>query len=132
MKTISILYRCLIAIFLWLLNLSQWFHQIIIQFISRHCYTITVNIDVIRKDPWNINNNHINKIKFNKPTEVIAIIVNEQISDNDLCKFIVNSILFFRNLNIQHLIIYDYQGNNMNKYFISKNNIFFSRLYQSS
>jgi hypothetical protein len=117
MKTISILYRCLIAIFLWFLNLSQWFHQVIIQFISRHRYTITVKIDFSRNDPWNINNNYINKIKFNKPTEVMAIIINEQISDNNLCKFIVNSILFFRILNIRHLILYDYQGNNTKKMF---------------
>jgi len=113
MKTISILYRCLITIFLCFLNLTQWLHRKSIQFISRHRYTITVNIDVTRNDPWNINNNYLDKIQFNKPTEVLAIIINEHISDNDLCKFIVNTILFFRKLNIQHLIIYDYKGKNM-------------------
>lgn len=115
MKTISILYRCLIAILLCFLNLTQWFHRFITQFISRHRYTITVNIDVTRNDLWNINNNNqVDKIQFNKTTDVLAIIINEHISDNDLCKFIVNAILFFRKLNIQHLIIYDYEG--MNEY----------------
>ncbi|CAF3976900.1 unnamed protein product, partial [Rotaria sp. Silwood2] len=77
MKTISILYRFIIAIFLWFLNITQWFHRIVIQFISRNRYTITVNIDVSRNDPWNINNDQMNKIKFNKPTEVLALIINE-------------------------------------------------------
>jgi hypothetical protein len=71
-----------------------------------------VNIDVSRNDPWNINKNQFNQIQFNKSTEVLAMIINENIPDHDLCKFIVNAILFFRQLNIQHLIIYDYQGNN--------------------
>jgi hypothetical protein len=110
MITNSILYRCLIAILLCLLNLTQWLHQLIVQFISRHRYTITVNIDVSRNDPRSINKNQIDKIQFNKPTDVLAIIINEHISDNHLCKFIVNAILFFRTLNIQHLVIYDYQG----------------------
>ncbi len=111
MKTISILYRCLIAILLCCLNLTQWFQRRISQFISQHRYTITVNIDVSRNDPWNSDQQPKEKIQFNKPTEVLAIVVNEHIPDRDLCKFIVNSILFFRKLNIQHLIIYDYEGN---------------------
>jgi hypothetical protein len=120
MKTVSILYRCLIAIFLCFLNLTQWFHRLIIQFISRNRYTITVNIDVTRNDPWNINNNHVDKIQFNKPTEVLAIIINERIPDIDLWKFIVNAILFFRKLNIQHLIIYDYEGNDHRRFYWEK------------
>ena len=50
------------------------------------------------------------KIQFNKPTQVVALIVNERIPDVDLCQVIVDSIVFFRQLNIEHLIIYDYQG----------------------
>jgi hypothetical protein len=115
MITISILYRCLIAIFLCFLNLTQWFHRVIVQFISRNRYTITVNIDVTRNDPWNINNEQIAKIEFNKPTDVVAIIINEQISDNELYKLIINAILFFRKLNIQHLIIYDYEGEKLSR-----------------
>ncbi|CAF3899590.1 unnamed protein product [Rotaria sp. Silwood1] len=110
MKTILILYRFIIAIFLWLLNITQWFHRCIIQFISRNRYTITVNIDVSRNDSWNINNDQFDKIQFNKSTDVLALIINERIPDIDLWKFIVNSIVFFRKLNIQHLIIYDYEG----------------------
>ena len=116
MKTISILYRCLITIFLCFLNLIQWFHQGIVQFISRNRYTITVNIGVTRNGSWNINNVQMDKIQFNKPTDVLAIIVNERIPDIDLWKFMVNSIVFFRRLNIQHLIIYDYEGNNERRF----------------
>ena len=68
----------------------------IVQFINRHHYIITVNIDVSRNDPLNLNKNQIDKIQFNKPTEVLAIIINEHIPDNDLCKFIVNSIFVFK------------------------------------
>ncbi|UJR32039.1 hypothetical protein I4U23_019507 [Adineta vaga] len=110
MITISILYRCLLAILLCFLNFTQWFHRSIIQFISRNHYIIKVNIDVTRNDPSNINNSQMESIQFNKPTEVLAIIVNERIPDIDLWKFIVNSIVFFQKLNIQHLIIYDYEG----------------------
>ncbi|CAF1230458.1 unnamed protein product [Rotaria sordida] len=110
MKTISILYRFIIALVLWFLNITQWFHRSIIQFISRNRYTITVNIDVSRNDLWNINNDQMSKIQFNKPTEVLALIINERIPDTDLWKFFINSIVFFRKLNIQHLIIYDYEG----------------------
>jgi hypothetical protein len=53
----------------------------------------------------------LDKIQFNKSTEVLAIIINERIPEIDLWKFIINAILFFRKLNIQHLIIYDYEGN---------------------
>jgi hypothetical protein len=108
------------------MNLTQWFHQFILQFISRHRYTITVNIDVSRNDPRSLNRNQIDRIQFNKPTDVLAIIINEHIPDNDLCKFIVNAILFFRTLNIQHLIIYDYQGNDIR--FGHSDNFFFFRL----
>lgn len=125
MITISVLYRCIIAIFLCLLNLTLWLRQIISQFISRHRYTITVNIDVTRNDFWNVNNQQIDKIQFNKTADVLAIIINEHIPDNDLCKFIVNAILFFRQLNIQHLIIYDYEGNHRKIYFINQKNMFF-------
>ncbi|CAF3549702.1 unnamed protein product [Adineta steineri] len=97
-------------IILFFLNLTQWFHRGIVRFISRSRYTITINIDVIRNDSWNINTSQVDKIQFNKPTKVLAIIVNEHIPDSDLWKFIVNSIIFFQNLNIQHLIIYDYEG----------------------
>ncbi len=116
MKTISILYRCIIAIVLCFLNLIQWFHQCIVQFISRNRYTITVNIGVTRNGPWNINNIQMDKIQFNKPTEVLAIIVNERIPDIDLWEVIVSSIVFFRKLNIQHLIIYDYEGNDKRRF----------------
>ena len=118
MRTISFLYRFIIEVVFCLVNLSQWVHRMIRQFISRHRYTITVNIDVSRNDPRNermVSSSSTaaasnEKIQFNKPTEVVAIIINEQIADDDLCKFLVNAILFFRTLNIQHLIIYDYQG----------------------
>ncbi|CAM2706364.1 unnamed protein product, partial [Rotaria socialis] len=110
MITISILYRFLIAIFLCFLNVTQWLHRIIIHFISRNPYTITVNIDVSRNDPLNITNGPVDKIQFNKPTQVLAMIINERIPDSDLWKFISNSIVFFQKLNIEHLIIYDYEG----------------------
>ena len=115
MKTISILYRCLITIFLFIFNFSQWLHQGILQFISRNRYTVTVNIDVIRNDLWNVNYNEIDKIQFSKPTEVLALIINERIPDINLYQFIINIILFFRKLNIRHLIIYDYEGKNERK-----------------
>lgn len=111
MLSVSILYRCLIAIFVWFLYLTQWINRCIVQFISRNRYTITVNIDVSRNDPWNINNNSTDKIQFNKPTDVLAIIINERIPEIDLWKFVANSILFFQKLNIKHLVIYDYEGN---------------------
>lgn len=118
MRTISFLYRCMIEIFFCLVNLTQWTHGMIRQFLSRHRYTITVNIGVSRNDPRNegispsssSSSSSNERIQFNKPTDVLAIIINEQIPDDDLCKFIVNAILFFRTLNLQHLIIYDYQG----------------------
>ncbi|CAF4684037.1 unnamed protein product [Rotaria socialis] len=84
--------------------------KIIIHFISRNPYTITVNIDVSRNDPLNITNGPVDKIQFNKPTQVLAMIINERIPDSDLWKFISNSIVFFQKLNIEHLIIYDYEG----------------------
>ncbi|CAF5114586.1 unnamed protein product, partial [Rotaria magnacalcarata] len=84
--------------------------KIIIHLISRSCYTITVNIDVSRNDPLNITNDPMDKIQFNKPTQALAMIINERIPDIDLWKFISNSIFFFRKLNIEHLIIYDYEG----------------------
>ncbi|CAF1398688.1 unnamed protein product [Adineta ricciae] len=104
------LYRCLIAIILCFLNFTQWFHRYIVQNISRNCYIVKVKIDVIRNDPSNTNVSQMEKIQFNKPTDVLALIINERIPDVDLWKFIVNSIVFFRRLNIQHLIIYDYEG----------------------
>ena len=119
MQTISFLYRWVIEIFFCIFNITQWFHRIIRQFLSRHQYTITVNIDVIRNDPRNgIASSSSEKIQFNKPTDVLAIIINEHIPDNDLCKFLVNAILFFRRLNIQHLIIYDYQGEEIDLDFV--------------
>ncbi|CAF5152838.1 unnamed protein product, partial [Rotaria magnacalcarata] len=110
MIIIPILYRFLLAIFLCFLNVIQWIHRIIIHLISRSCYTITVNIDVSRNDPLNITNDPMDKIQFNKPTQALAMIINERIPDIDLWKFISNSIFFFRKLNIEHLIIYDYEG----------------------
>ena len=111
MQTVSILYRCLIAILLCFLNLTQWSHRLITQWIYRHRYTITVNIGVTRHPSlWTVKNPAIDKLQLNKPTDVVALIVNEQIPEIDLCPMIANSILFFRRLNIQHLIIYDYQG----------------------
>jgi hypothetical protein len=83
-----------------------------VEFISRNRYTTNVNINITPNDSSNINNNQLDKIQFNKPTEVLAIIINDHIPDTILRKFIVDSILFFRKLNIQHLIIYDYEGNN--------------------
>ena len=114
MIAISIVYRCLIAIILCFINFTQWFHRSIVQFISRNCYIVKVKIDVIRNDPSNTNVSQMEKIQFNKPTDVLALIINERIPDVDLWKFIVNSVVFFRRLNIQHLIIYDYEGNSKN------------------
>ena len=114
MQTVSILYRCLIAILLCFLNLTQWSHRLVTGWIRRHRYTITVNIGVTRQhNLWTVKNPDIDNLKLNKPTDVVALIVNEQIPDVDLCQIIANAILFFRRLNIQHLIIYDYQGEDL-------------------
>lgn len=110
MMTVSTLYRFLIAIFLCFLNFTQWLHRIIIELISRNRYTITVNIGVSRTDQWTISDDQLNNIKFNKSTDVIAVIINERIPDVDLWRFVSNLIRFFRTLNVQHLVIYDYEG----------------------
>ena len=105
-------YRCLIAIVLCCLHCTQWLHRCCVQFVSRHRYTITVNIGFTRHNDLRTRaaDDRTEKIQFNKPTQVVALIVNERIPDVDLCQVIVNSIVFFRRLNIEHLIIYDYQG----------------------
>jgi len=108
MITVSIVYRCLFTIVLCLLNLAQWVQRTLVNIISRRRYIIRVNIDVTRNDFD--ENLSTDKLQFNKSTNVVAIIINETIPDEDLYKFIGNTIRFFRRFQVQHLIIYDYQG----------------------
>lgn len=79
------------------------------EWIRRHRYTIRVNIDVIRHAHLTMNNESF-RMEFNKPTKVVAMVFNEPIPERDISPLIVNSILFFRNLNVQHVIFYDYRG----------------------
>ena len=111
MMTISIIYRCVIALVLYCLNLSQWFHRWTMNLIHRHRYTIRVNIDVTRhQDFWSQQSKTFEQIQFNKPTQVVALIFNETIPDSELSPLIINAIIFFQKMRVQQLIIYDYQG----------------------
>lgn len=111
MITVSVVYRCLAAIILSCFYLTQWLHRLLMQLIYRHRYTIHVNINLKRHQGLiSIENSSAEKLKFNKPTDAVALIINERIPESDLCQLIINSILFFRQFYIKHLIIYDYQG----------------------
>lgn len=111
MMTISFLCRCLIGFILNCVYVSQWLHRFIVQLIYGKRYTIRVNIDFMwQENFWSKKNLIAEKIQFNKPTETVALIINERIPDVDLLQFIANAIIFFQQLKIQHLVIYDYQG----------------------